>query len=219
MQFDRIGLEAQRPLEIGDRRLQLAKLLAYVAEVVERVDRSRGEGERPFKAPHGLGAVGRPEDVPQIMVKRRVPAVPRDRCANVLDRVAGAAALMLDQAEQMEGLRMSGVDRQDLPADALRLRRAAGALMGECGAERSGDRRRRAAGGSSLVARTGVRAPLLSVHRHLIAQPGDTYPRMRGKLPAGDAGRAAQQTERRKRWRRILRCRRDGGQSWPAACC
>ena len=57
-------------------------------------------------------------------MKSRVPAVSHDRRADVLDRLVGAAALMLDQTEQMKGLRMTGVDRQDLAAHPLRIRRA-----------------------------------------------------------------------------------------------
>ena len=39
----------------------------------------------------------------------------------MLDRLVGAAALMLEQTEQMKGLRMTGFERQDLTAYSLRL--------------------------------------------------------------------------------------------------
>ena len=113
-------------------------------------------------------------------MKSRIPAVSRDRHANALDRVIGAAALMLNQAEQMKGLGMTGVDRQDVTANPLRIGRASRVLMGERRVEPPGDRRRWAARHATVIARSGSGAPpLSSVHRHLIAQPTDTYPPMR----------------------------------------
>ena len=75
-------------------------------------------------------------------MESRIPAVPHDRHADVLDRRVGTAALMLDQAEQMKGLRMAAVDRQDLAAHPLRIGGASAALMRERRAEPSGYPRR-----------------------------------------------------------------------------
>src|SRR5436309_6175358 len=104
-------------------------------------------------------------------MKSRVPAVSHYRRTDVLDRVVGAAALMLDQAEQMKCLRMTGVDRQDLATHPLRIRRASAALMRERRAEPSGDRRRPAYCRTALLPPPGSGPSLLSVHRGLIAQP------------------------------------------------
>ena len=54
VQFDRIRPEAQRPFEIGDRPIRLPELLACVAEVVEGIDRVRGERERSLVTRHRL---------------------------------------------------------------------------------------------------------------------------------------------------------------------
>ena len=59
----------------------------------------------------------------------------------MLDRLLGAAALVLDQAEQMKSLSMTGVDRQDLTAHPLCIGGASAALMRERRAEPLGDRR------------------------------------------------------------------------------
>ena len=180
MQFDRIRPEAQRPFEIGNRPIRLTEILICVAQIVESIDRVRGEGESALVAADGLGEpIERSEDVAEVVVKSRVPAVSHDRRADVLDRLVGTAALMLDQAEQMKGLRMTGVDGQDLAAHPLRLRQASAALMGERRAEPPGDRRRRAACRATLLPQPGFDAPLLSVHRGLIAQPASTYPSSR----------------------------------------
>ena len=40
---------------------------------------------------------------------------------NVLDRDLGTSELMLDEAEQMKGLCMIGVDHKDVTANSLRL--------------------------------------------------------------------------------------------------
>ena len=92
VQFRRIGAKAQRPLETADRPLGLAELVAGVAEVVERVDRIGRERERAFVTFLRLGRVERFEDVPEIMVKSRDPAVARDRRADAHDRGLGTAA-------------------------------------------------------------------------------------------------------------------------------
>ncbi len=109
-------------------------------------------------------------------MKSRVSAVSRYRRADALDRVVGTAALMLDQTELMKGLSMTGVDGQDLTANSLGICRAPAALMGERRVEPPGDRRRWAAYRATLLPQPGSGPPLLSVHRHLIAQPADTYP-------------------------------------------
>src|SRR5215469_17887070 len=107
------------------------------------------------------------------MVEGGVFAVSRDRRSDMLDRAIGSAALMFDQPEQMKRLRVAGVDRQDLAADALRISSAACTLMGERRVEPLGDRRRSAAD-HSTVTKPGFSAPLLSVHWALIAHPHDT---------------------------------------------
>ena len=76
----------------------------------------------------------------------------------------------------MKGLGMTGVDGEDVTANALRLGRAPGALMGERGAEPHGDRRRGAACRATLRPQSGSGAPLFSVHRDLIAHPADPHP-------------------------------------------
>src|SRR5271163_3308533 len=110
------------------------------------------------------------------MVIGRVRAVSRDRRADVLDRVLGATALMLDQTEQMKGLGVTGVDGQDVTANPLRLRHLPRALMGDRRAEPYSDRRRWAACRAPLLSPPGSGAPLSSVHQTLIAQPDDAYP-------------------------------------------
>src|SRR5882757_5365000 len=98
-----------------------------------------------------------------------VPPVSHDRRAHVLDRLVGTAALMLDQTEQMKRLRMTGVDRQDLAAHPLRISRAPAALMHERRAEPPGDRRDQVVWRATMLPKPGFDAPLLSVHRDLIA--------------------------------------------------
>ena len=137
-------------------------------------------GESPLVAANGLGEpIERSEDIAEVVVKRRVPAVSHYRRADVLDRLFGAPALMLDQTEQMKGLRMTGLHRQDLAAHPLRVGDASAALMRERRAEPSGDPRRRAVCRATLLPQPGFDAPLLSVHRGLIAQPAITYPSSR----------------------------------------
>jgi hypothetical protein len=109
-------------------------------------------------------------------MKRGVPAVSHDRDADVLDRLVGAAALMLDQTEQVKSLRMTRVDEQDLTAHPLCFRSASAALMRKRRAEPTGDPRRRAVCRATLLTCPGFDAPLLSVHWGLIAQPAGTYP-------------------------------------------
>ena len=170
VQFDRIGAQAQSPLEIGGCPLRLAEFLADIAEIVECIDRAGRQSERPLVTPHRLGSPTlRREDVAEIMVKRRVAAVARDRSLDMFDRIIGPALLMLDQPEQMQCWGMSGIDRQNQAANSFRLGRAAGALMGECGAKPAGDRRRPAAPILTGIAGPALRAALLSIHRPLIA--------------------------------------------------
>ena len=109
-------------------------------------------------------------------MKSRVPAVSLDCRADALDRLIVAAALMLEQAEQMKCLRITGSDRQDLAAHPLCFRRASFAVMRERRAKPSGDRHRRAACGAALLPRPGSSPSLLPVHRDLIAQLINTYP-------------------------------------------
>jgi hypothetical protein len=59
----------------------------------------------------------------------------------VLDRLVGSPALVLDQTEQMKGLRMTRVDIEYLPAHPLRLRGASTSVMSKGRVEPSGDRR------------------------------------------------------------------------------
>jgi hypothetical protein len=85
---------------------------------------------------------------------------------------------MLEQAEQMKRLGMTGVDRKDATANPLCIRHASRALMGERGAQPPGERHRWAARRASRLPQPGFGAPPLSpVHHHLIAQPAATYPR------------------------------------------
>jgi hypothetical protein len=136
-------------------------------------------------------------------MKGRVAAVARDRRADVLDRVLQAAELVLDQAEQMQRLRLTGVNRQDLAADPFGLGGSARTLMRERYAERSGDRWRLAAPAAVWAARPALCTALLSVHRLLIAHPLNTYPRgcaaaefsKRGVAPLGWAERTAERGE------------------------
>jgi hypothetical protein len=120
-------------------------------------------------------------------MKRLVSLISHDRHANVLDRRVGAAALMLDQTEQMKGLRITGVNGQDLAAHPLRIGRASPALMRERRPEPSGDRRRRADWRTTLLAPPGLGAPLLSVHQTLIPQQDDAYPPCGNKCSFGES--------------------------------
>jgi hypothetical protein len=119
------------------------------------------------------------EDIAEVVVKSRISTVSHDRHADVLDCVIGAAALMLDQTEQVQSLRITAIDGQDVTANPLRLRRASSALMGERSAEPSGDRRRPTAYHALRLSRTRFSAPLLSVHWTWITQSADTYPPLR----------------------------------------
>ena len=83
-------------------------------------------------------------------MKRRISAVSRNRQANALDRIVRASGLVLEQPEQMEGLRVTGVHRQDLTANPFRFGHSARALIGERAAEPAGDRRRRVASRAPL---------------------------------------------------------------------
>jgi hypothetical protein len=165
----------ERPFEIADRPLRLAEILAGVAEVVERVGRAWSERERPLVACHRLSEPPLfPENVAEIVVKRRIAAVPRDCFADMLDRDVVAPELTLDQAEQMKGLGMIGVDHEDLTANPLRLGGASRTLMAEGCVEPLGDRPR--CPRRAIRSPPGLGAPLLSVHLVLIAQPAATYP-------------------------------------------
>jgi hypothetical protein len=82
----------------------------------------------------------------------------------------------------MKRLRMTGVDRQDLAAHPLRISRAPAALMRERRAEPPGDRGDQVVCRATMLPEPGFDAPLLSVHRDLIAQPAGTYPSS-GKSP------------------------------------
>jgi hypothetical protein len=77
-------------------------------------------------------------------------------------------ALMLEKAEQMKGLGMTGADHKDVTTNPLRLRRAAGTLVLERRGESVRDRPRRPASRASLPS-LGFGAPLPSVRWHLIA--------------------------------------------------
>jgi hypothetical protein len=87
----------------------------------------------------------------------------------------------------MKGLRVTGSDRQDLTAHALRFRRTSPALMRERRAEPSGDRRRRAACCATLLPQPGFDPPLLSVHQSLIPQQDDAYPPCGNKCRFGES--------------------------------
>lgn len=140
LQFDRIGPEAERSFEVADRTLCLAEILAGVAEIIERIDRAGGKGERPLVACHRLGEpILAPKNVAEIVVESSIPAVSPDRIANALDRVISAALLMLEETEQMKGLGMIGIAHENLTANSLRFRHAARTLMGEGRAEPLGD--------------------------------------------------------------------------------
>jgi hypothetical protein len=161
VQFDGIVPEAQRPLEIADRPLRLAEILACIAEIVERVDRVWGEGERALVARHRFGEPSlSPENVAEIVVKSRIPAVSQNGLPNALDRDLGTPELMLDEAEQMKGMGMVGVDHKDITANPLSLRYSSCALIGERPVEPLGDRS--ACRAALLPLSFG--APLLSVH-------------------------------------------------------
>ena len=156
----------------------MADVVICIAQIVEGIDRGRRESKSALVATNGLAeAIECSEDVSEVMVKRRVPAVSHDRHADVLYRRLGAAALVLDETEQMKGGRMTGIDGQDLTAHPLCLRRASPALMRERRPEPLGERR--AACRATLLPKPGFDAPLLSVHRGLIAQPAGTYPSSR----------------------------------------
>src|SRR5690349_3849941 len=105
----------------------------------------------------------------------RVPPIARDRRADVVDRCVGAAALMLYQSEQVQGLRVAWINRKDVAAQSLGIGGAPGALMDERSVEPPDDRRG-PADLTNLCPDPGARPPLLSAHLNLIAQQGDTYP-------------------------------------------
>jgi len=87
---------------------------------VERVDRGRGEGERLLVAPHCIGKQSLfAENIAEIVVKRRIPAVSSNGFANALGRDLGVSELMLDEAEQMKGLCMIGFDHENVTANPL----------------------------------------------------------------------------------------------------
>ncbi len=99
-----------------------------------------------LEAGQGLGGpIPLPEDVAEIVVKRRISSVSPNRQANALDRIVRASGLVLEQPEQMEGLRVTGVHRQDLMANPLCFSHSASALISQRAAEPAGDRRRRIA--------------------------------------------------------------------------
>jgi hypothetical protein len=83
----------------------------------------------------------------------------------VLNRVFGPAALMLEQAEQMKGLRVTGIDRKYLTANPLRLRRPSGTLIIERCTNPDADLRRWTPRRVTLLAQTGFGSPPLSIHR------------------------------------------------------
>jgi len=177
VQFDCIGLQPQRPFEERDRPLRPAKILADIAEIVEGIHGVRREGDRMLEACQGLGGPTLfSENIAEVVVKRRISAVPRNRHAKALDRIVGAPALMLYQSEQMEGLGMTGIQGQDLMANPFRLGQPARALIGERAAEPSGDRRPRVARRTHLLCWPGLGPALLSIHHGLIAQLDDAYP-------------------------------------------
>src|ERR1700732_2535124 len=102
MQFYRVGLEAQRSFEIGGGALRLAEVLIGIAQIVEGIDRSRREGESALVATNGLCEPTEcSEDVTKVVVKSRIPAVSHYRRADVLDRLVGTGAVMLDEPQQM----------------------------------------------------------------------------------------------------------------------
>src|SRR5438270_14084145 len=86
---------------------------------------------------------------------------------------------MRDQAEQMKGLRMTRVHREDLAAQPLRLGRTAAALMIQRRAAPLSDSPGRGACRAAVLPKADSGAPLLSVHQGLIAQPAVTYPSSR----------------------------------------
>jgi hypothetical protein len=72
---------------------------------------------------------------------------------------------MLDQTEQVKGLRMTGVDRQDLAVHPFRIGSASIALMRDRRGEPSGNPGRWAFCRGTLLPQPSFDAPLLSVHR------------------------------------------------------
>jgi len=98
--------------------------------------------ERTFVTPHRFGGpVPCSEDIAEIVVKGRITAVSCDRHANPLDRGVEPAVLKFDQTKQMQSLRVTWADLQDLKANPFGLRRTPRALMDECRVEPLGDRR------------------------------------------------------------------------------
>src|SRR5215469_14887921 len=132
VQFDRVRPLPERSLEIADRAFLLAELLTDIAEVVERVDDIRREVEGPFVTPHRLGTSARhTENITEVMIGCRVTAVGPNRFADIVDRAVEATELMLNQTEQMQALRMAGIDRQDLATNPLRIGCAPRTMMGQ----------------------------------------------------------------------------------------
>ena len=96
-------------------------------------------------------------------MKSRIPAVSQNGLANALDPDLGTPELMLDEAEQMQGMGMTGVDHKNVTANPLRLRYSSCALIGKRRVEPPDDRPRRPALRAAVLP-LGFGAPLPSVH-------------------------------------------------------
>ena len=75
-----------------------------------------------WRAPaRSTSSLRRAVPVAEIVVKSRIPAVSQNGLANALDPDLGTPELMLDEAEQMQGMGMTGVDHKNVTANPLRL--------------------------------------------------------------------------------------------------
>jgi hypothetical protein len=107
----------------------MAEILAGVAGIIECIDRVWSEGERPLVARQRLDEPSlSPENIAEIVMKSRLSAVSRNRFAKAFDRNLRAAELMLDNPEQVQGLRMIAADHKDLMTKPLGLSQPTGLL-------------------------------------------------------------------------------------------
>ena len=120
VRLGQIRLEGQGPLEARRRFLQPALSLKNGAQVHLRFGQVRLESQRPPITVRGFHQVAlRLQDGAQVGMIGGLPVVGRDRRADQFGGDVVAADLVRQRSEQVQAVRMAGLDGQNLAVDSL----------------------------------------------------------------------------------------------------
>jgi len=127
-----IGCERQDTAIARKRRLQLAELLERVAAIEQRVDIIRRETDGPvvaldrFAVAHECGQRG-----PAVVVRGRGGRIDLQGGIDLANGRNVLAALVMDDADQMQSVEMPRLDRQDPAVERLGLGQSAGLMQAQ----------------------------------------------------------------------------------------